>query len=172
MTLRKTIGKIWACAWLLSVGISAKALGLEEYSKFQNAVGVGIGSSQGGFALGVDYEHAYDKTYGLGGYMKVYPKDRDRGVPSLFTFGAQVRPHFQRGPWDFYLAPGVGLNFISGNTTDETVLGPMVSLGVTYQTNLDYLSIGFEANQIFGWFSSTYRGLLVQDLLVRGRFAF
>ncbi len=130
-----------------------------------------LGFWNGGFSFGGDYEHPSHRTFGVGGQIRYYSKDNDRGMPSLFVVGGFVRPHFNRRQWDFYVSPGFNLMMIDGNNTDETVLGPSLTLGLLYQIKRN-MAVGMDQTNLVGWFNDDYRGQILQDLMMKLRLSF
>lgn len=131
-----------------------------------------FGFTEGGFALGADYEYAADPTFGIGGYTRFYKKDSElpKTTPGYFTFGAFIRPHFNRKNWDLYVSPGFGVISIDG-TTDKTTVGPSLAIGLLYQVQ-SQIAIGVENMKHYVWFSEDYRGLVVNDFMIKAEISF
>lgn len=128
-----------------------------------------MGFGRGGFVLGADYEYPFHKTYGLGGYFSMYSKDDENGAPGLTALGVFIRPHFHRRSWEFYLSPGFGLLMYDGKYDDETALGPVFALGLTYQVTRDW-AFGVESQSLYGWFADKARGQVESSLLAKVRY--
>jgi hypothetical protein len=160
---------LMAFAALILLAPSAQAQ--EEYSsRGLHSVYGNVGFTEGGFGLGADYEYAAASTFGIGGYTRFYKKDEKR-APGYFMFGAFIRPHFHRKQWDFYISPGVGVMSIDANNDDETTLGPSLALGLLYEVN-SQIAVGIENMKHYVWFSDDYRGLNVDDFMIKGRVSF
>ena len=130
------------------------------------------GFTRGGFALGVDYENAYHRTYGIGGYLRMYGDNDDRGQKEITAFGAFIRPHFTRQAWDFYVSPGFGFFQTEVGNDNESMIGPVLLLGLMYQLNYD-VAIGVEQTSIYGWFGEdALVGQVSDELLVKFRYSF
>lgn len=155
---------------LMSVNVNALTFAESVASDNQHFITGHFGISKGGFTLGADYEYAYDRTYTIGGYLKLMPKD-EPSVPSITAIGAFFRPHIYKRTWNFYLSPGFGLMMVDGAVNDETVLGPSIAWGLSYQLN-DKFAMGFENMKLYSWTGSTYKGLLSDTLLLNVQFAF
>lgn len=153
----------------LLTALSAQAQSLNS----QHSVYGNIGFTEGGLGLGADYEYAADATFGIGGYTRFYKKDSEQPVtaPGYFTFGAFIRPHFNRKNWDLYVSPGIGIISIDGSQGDKTTLGPSLGIGLLYQIQ-NQIAIGVENMKHYVWFSDDYRGLAVNDLMIKARVNF
>lgn len=139
------------------------------------------GITPGGLALAAEYENNFERTFGLGGMVRFYSKDDNRGLvgtPGLLAIGGFIRPHFTRGPWDFAVAPGFSLFFISGprgalgtNIPDQTGIGPTLTLSVMYQLKQNF-ALGAEQFMGYDWSGGTYRGQPFNDVMIKTRFHF
>jgi len=131
-----------------------------------------FGWTEGGMSFGMDYENNFDRTYGLGGYVRMYGDDDDRG--ELTTFGVFVRPHFTRQSWDLYVSPGFGYvqeDRVVGNS-DESYFGPSLAIGLLYQFTYA-MAFGVENFQIYGWFGDDeVSGQRSNELLAKFRYSF
>lgn len=165
------------CVCLLAIGLFicpqfAHAGGIPEG---HNAINADLAFSKGGADLGLDYEYGYDRTYSVGGYLRVIP-DSTSNVSlqnGVTTFGVFVRPHFSRANWDFYVSPGFGLiseKYVANSST-YTMLGPSFAVGLLYELSPN-MSVGAEEMSVYGWFNSTAGGLASQDLTAKFRFIF
>lgn len=145
-----------------------------EFPAGKNALLVNFGFTEGGMGLGLDYEHAYDRTYGLGAYFRMYPDNTSPNAPGVTALGAFIRPHFNRQAWDFYLSPGFG--FISydpgGNADSESLIGPSFALGLLHEINAN-MSFGCEVMSLYSWFGEDdYRGGVSEEFMAKFRFIF
>ena len=130
------------------------------------------GFTRGGLALGVDYENAIHRTYGFGGYLRMYGDNDDNGQGEITAFGAFIRPHFTRQAWDFYVSPGFGFFQEEVGTDDESMIGPVFMLGLLYQMNYD-IAFGVEHMSIYGWFGEdALLGQRSDELLAKFRYSF
>ncbi len=140
--------------------------GLSNSSAYLN-----LGFDRGGLAFGGEFEYARDRIYGMGAFARIYSKDEDRGANGVFAFGGFVRPHFQRGPWDLYVSPGVAVLFIDGVGFDETTIGPMLNIGLLYLVT-NSMSVGLENTQMYSWFGKESKGPVTNDLQFKLRYQF
>lgn len=134
---------------------------------------VNMGYTKGGIAFGADYENNFHRTYGVGGYVRMYGDNTDLSQGDITTFGVFVRPHFTRQSWDLYVSPGFGFvqEELSGNN-DESYFGPSLAVGLMYQFNYS-LAIGVENFQIYGWFGDdNVVGQRSDELLAKLRYSF
>src|SRR6185437_1598894 len=121
----------------------------------------------------------YDRTYSVGGYLRVIPDSTSNNAlqNGVTTFGVFVRPHFSRANWDFYVSPGFGLvseKYVlagANNTSTYTMLGPSFAVGLLYEFSPN-MSVGAEEMAIYGWFNSTAGGAASEDLTAKFRFIF
>jgi len=170
--------KVVATAIALFTGFAALADENANVNAMHNLL-VNVGFTTGGLGLGADYENGSNRSFGWGGYVRLYPgnKDRDLGTaPEVNTFGAFVRPHFTRGAWDLYVSPGFGLitydNKVNGaGHVDKTTFGPAMMLGLMYQFQ-SKMAFGVEETSLYGWFNEDIRGLLSQEMMAKFRFSF
>lgn len=149
----------------------------QDFGYTKNALYGGFGFTEGGFSLGVDYEYTGHRDFGFGGYARIYPKD-DSGTlrkEGVTTFGAFVRPHFNKKAWDFYVSPGLAIisisSIYSSNPGDATTLGPSLALGLLYEINSN-VALGIENMRTWVWFDNDWRGLRIDDLMFKFRVAF
>ena len=163
---------------LSSIGfISAPAMAEyseSTFSKYEHAAWLALGFTQGGLSLGADYEYAADRTYGVGGLIRMYNKDSDAPgtADGVMVIGAFIRPHFHRRAWDLYVTPGFGIiNIDSVNGDDTTTLGPFMSYGVLYQMTPS-VAVGMENMLTYVWFDEDTRGPVMEDIMMRARFSF
>ncbi|MEO0336056.1 MAG: outer membrane beta-barrel protein [Pseudomonadota bacterium] len=156
------------------LGASASAEYSESaFSSYDHAAWGSIGFTEGGLALGGDYEYAADRTFGIGGLTRFYQEDEDRGAPGIFLFGGYVRPHFHRRSWDLFLTAGMAIISIDDEARDEeaTSLGPVFGVGVLYQVT-KVAAIGVESLASYIWFDEDFRGQVMEDVMFRVRFSF
>ena len=145
-----------------------------ECAEGDSAILFNFGFTGGGMAIGIDYEHGYDRTFGIGGYFRMYPDDDSPQAPGITTFGAFIRPHFNRQNWDFSVAPGFGIMDYEPtlNRDDETLLGPSLMIGLLYELN-SKISVGVEHMTMASWFGDKdYRGNISEEILAKFRMVF
>jgi hypothetical protein len=161
----------------LLLNISIATITHAEFSEGKNSFQANLGFSHGGMGLGFDFEHAYERTYGVGGYVRIFPENdkvtnTQNGVTAA---GAFIRPHFNRQAWDLYLSPGFGFVSLSPYTrgkSNETLLGPSFALGLLYEFNPS-TSFGCELMDIYSWFGEDdYRGNVSEEFMAKLRFIF
>jgi hypothetical protein len=152
----------------------ASSLSYANFDEGKSALLVNFGFTQGGMALGLDYEYGADSTYGLGAYFRMYPQD-DNVATGVTALGAFIRPHFNRQAWDFYLSPGFGFFEVepaTPNGESESMIGPSLALGLLYELN-SQISVGIEQMSFTGWFGEDqYRGQRYEETLAKFRFIF
>lgn len=136
------------------------------------------GFTRGGFAMGMDYENNFHRTYGIGGYIRMYGDNDDASQGEITAFGVFIRPHFTRQAWDFYISPGFGFFQEeydppgAAGPDDESMIGPVLMLGLMYQINYD-VAIGAEQTSIYGWFGEdALLGQRASDVLAKFRYSF
>lgn len=165
---------------LLTMGMAGASSAQETANpSAPHALLVNFGFTAGGMALGADYEHAIHRTFGIGGFLRLYPDNDDSQInrSSINAFGAFIRPHFTRQAWDFYVSPGFGIiqyeRQLGANTTiDETMMGPVMMIGLLYQLS-NAVALGIEQTSIYGWFGDEdTRGQLSEEALAKFRFSF
>jgi hypothetical protein len=153
------------------------SLARAEFSEGSKSLTPLLGFSAGGIAVGLDFEYAHDRTYGLGGYFRMYPEDDETGKENngYTAFGGFIRPHFNRQAWDFYVSPGFGFLSVEPGVDgldDETLLGPSLSIGLLYEVS-PTMSIGFDHMNLYGWFGENdYRGHVYEEILAQLRLIF
>lgn len=152
-----------------------------DFAQGSNALLANFGFNAAGVLIGFDYEHGYDRTYGLGGYFRMYPeKEKTSGnhqysQAGVTAVGGFIRPHFNRQNWDFYVSPGFG--FFSydkaGSAVDaESLMGPSLGIGLLYEITAN-ISFGIEDFMIVGWFGEdAYRGVASEEITAKFRFIF
>lgn len=138
-----------------------------ELAPDSHSVQVNFGFSRGGTAIGADYEYGYDRTFGIGGYFRMLPDDRDNGANGVTAFGAFIRPHFNRQNWDLYVSPGFGMvAYEPVGRDDENLLGPTLAIGLLYEFN-PKMSFGVEQMNFYSWFGDDdYSGELAESVLM------
>jgi hypothetical protein len=161
-------------ASLVVLGLQSRAIAQEPTvnTTSPHNVLVNFGWTNSGMGIGVDYERAYHRTFGLGGYFRIYNDDANENS-GLMTVGAFIRPHFTRQAWDFYVSPGFGLvqQDLNANN-DETYFGPSLAIGLIYQWNYE-MAFGVENMQIYGWFGDdAVKGMQSNELLAKFRYSF
>ena len=169
-----TILKMFFGFSVVLASLLTSAVASADFEEGKSALLVNFGVTKGGAAMGLDYEFGYARTYGLGAYFRMYPKDNSVGAPGMTALGAFIRPHFNRQNWDFYLSPGFGFVAYQGanNTPDATLLGPSLALGLLYDFN-NKISFGVEETNLYSWMGKDrYRGHLSNDLMAKFRVIF
>lgn len=131
-----------------------------------------FGWTSGGVGFGLDYENNFHRTYGLGGYVRLYSGDDTNTPGDITTFGIFIRPHFTRQAWDFSVSPGFGFvqqDYAAGN---ESYFGPSLGIGLMYQISYN-IAVGVENFQIYGWFGDDQTlGAQSHELLAKFRYSF
>ena len=140
---------LFATSFLLSSSAWA------DFKEGDGAVLFDVGFSDGGIALGAEYEYGISRTHGVGGYVRIFPDDedefgQDNVAPGVTAIGAFIRPHFNRQNWDFYVSPGFGLFMYELGDVDETILGPSLTIGLLYELSAKF-SFGFENMRLYRW---------------------
>ncbi|MCA9423358.1 MAG: outer membrane beta-barrel protein, partial [Nitrospira sp.] len=159
----------------LIFGLSPKSEARGIFAASPHSLYINFGLARGGMALGADYEYAIAEAHGIGGFLRFYDDDDDRGSSGdgLMTFGMFIRPHFQKQNWDFYLSPGFGVQSIkaTGSREDKTTMGPSLAIGLLYEIQ-SQISIGIENMRHYVWFEDDYRGLFLDDFMFKFRMRF
>jgi hypothetical protein len=158
-------------ALVMMVGASTASA---QYGVSQHAIYGGLGFMAGGLALGVDYENLSSGEFGIGGYARIYQKDEDNGAPGITALGGFIRPHFSKKAWDFYVSPGFAIISIDSDTNnrdDATTLGPSMAIGLMYEMS-GAVALGVENMSHWVWFEEDWRGMLIDDFMLRFRMSF
>lgn len=145
-----------------------------EFAEGKNALLVNFGFTRGGMALGLDYEYGAHRTFGLGGYFRMYPDHRDPNADGITTIGGFIRPHFNRQAWDLYFSPGFGMISVdpASGADEETLIGPSLAIGLLYEFS-PAISFGVEQMNLYSWFGENdYRGGVSEEFLAKFRFIF
>jgi len=131
---------------------------------------VNLGFTRGGMALGADYEYGADRSFGLGGYFRTYPKDKLLNGNGLTAVGAFIRPHFNRQSWDFYVSPGFGIiSYQPAREASASLFGPSMAIGLLYELKPN-MSLGIENMFLASWFGeNAHRGALSEEILLKFR---
>ncbi len=171
MTNFKTLFMI--LLFLSASGASAQVYSESVNSRNPHSILGNITFAQGGLGLGADYEYAYSRTHGIGGYARMYQKDDDRGANGIVAIGGFIRPHFNKKSWDLYLSPGLAIISVDGTGTrkDVTTLGASLALGLLYQVS-PTIAFGIENMKHYVWFDADYRGLVMDELSLKLRVSF
>lgn len=138
-----------------------------------NAWGTG-GFNLGGFTLGAGYEYSLDPAFGVGGYIREFPKDTKRGADGLVIVGAGAGYHFFKKSWDLAFTPGfaiVSIDSASALKDDTTTFGPSLGIGLMCQLTSIW-AVGFENTRYWVWFSNDYQGELRDDMSIKVRASF
>ena len=154
--------------------LGASTATAQGYGSPLHAIYGGLGFWNGGMVLGADYEYLGKSEFGVGGYLRMYEKDEDNGVPGITSIGAFIRPHFNKKSWDFYVSPGFAIIKIdsdSANRDDATTLGPSLALGLMYEMS-NSVSMGMESMSHWVWFDDDWRSQIVEDFTLRLRVNF
>ncbi len=160
--------KILTASILLALPFSASA---EDMGTSVSGL---VGFGQGGIGLGADYEMTVEPNVGWGGMFRYYSglNDLTNAAPKIFFFGAFVRPHWNRGNWDFYFSPGIGFSMAKLETPaisdSETLITPILSLGTAWAFS-DSMSLGVETTTIYGITDDDWRGPISVDYMVKLR---
>lgn len=169
---------------LLGLMVSFSAAGQDygssssSFSNKMHSAYAALGFDQGGsLAIGGDYEYAYDRTFGLGGLLRLHEQDKEVRQDGITALGGFIRPHFNRSNWDLYVT--LGASYISVDTyensgrEDSTGLGPVYGIGLLYQLT-DTVSVGFDRSTYVIWFGGGdyYQGRLLEEAMARVRFNF
>lgn len=166
-------GLILAILFSFIATLSAAQFAWAEFTEGSHAVQFNFGFTKGGTALGADYEFGFDRTFGIGGYVRMYPDSSSNPESDgLTAMGVFVRPHFNRQSWDFYVSPGFGMiSYEPQRVSDETLLGPSFAIGLLYEFN-SKMSFGVEEMRMYSWFGEEdYRGEVSQSAFM-GKFRF
>lgn len=149
--------KKMAVIWALVSSTAAFALG-------ENTVSGSLGFSPGSkITLGAEFEHALERSVGVGGFLRIIQKYEAKGdggasAPGIFVLAGNVRLHYPQKSWDFSVAPGFGLLNIDTplNTEDDTTtLGPTLALAAMYQLN-SKISLGVEHSSYYVWLDKAW----------------
>lgn len=135
-----------------------------------------LGFGTGGIAFGLTYEHMFDQSAGIGGHLRVFPKDDDApGISDGLTIiGASLSHHFYKRSWDLSFSPSlniISIDSVRANSNDETTLGPGLTIALMTQIT-DMISIGFDNSRYWVWFNGEYAGLSIDDFALRVRASF
>lgn len=125
-------------------------------------INIQSGIDRGGAVLGFDYSHPDTMTESYGVYSRLISKDEKRSAPGIFALGAFYRAEFRRGPYEFYLSPGVGMmNYDLVDT--ELLIGPSIAYGMSAELASN-LAMGVENHKLYSWFGE-YRGNIADTFL-------
>ena len=158
----------------LILGLYFSLISIEGFAQGKNAVYGGLGFTEGGASLGADYEYLGLSEFGVGGYARMYSKDKDRSAAGVMAIGGFIRPHFNKKSWDMYMSPGFAILQIDGTSKppgDATTLGPSLAIGLMYDINAN-VALGIENMRQWVWFDDDYRGSLINDFMLRFRGSF
>lgn len=162
-------------ALLISIATVAQA---EERmsSNGPHSVSGTMGFNTGGFTLSGEYEYMMDSSFGVGAYIREFPKDTDvkHSSNGYLMVGGNVDAHFYKKNWDLSFAPGFAVIKIDSSSAlkdDTTTMGPSLSVGLLWQLTPAF-AVGFENARYWVWFSSDYAGQLRDDMSIKGRFSF
>lgn len=148
-----------------------------EAKAYDHAIYGAFGINEGGFALGVDYEHLGLGDFGVGGLVRLYQKDDDNtdGLTSngYTVIGGFIRPHFSKKNWDLYFSPGLAIIQVdsASSRSDKTTLGGIFGVGLMYELSGN-IALGVENMGTWVWFAESFRGKAMDDLMFKFRLAF
>lgn len=122
-----------------------------------------IGMAAGGINFGADYAHMLNNTWGAGGYFMMQTSKDKNAVPivsQVMSFGGLLKINLvEANSMRVFIAPGFGISMVkdgsinaSGSKSDETVLGPIFKMGVTYKVSSNF-SIGLESTSLENFFN-------------------
>jgi hypothetical protein len=134
--------------------------------------------TSGLFALGGDYDYLINKDFSIGGILRYYNCSSSIAgqtvQDTLFALGPDVRAYLPSGNFlpyvgagFIYMAPGVTVGNNSYSITSG--LGLMLSMGILYNLT-ETIGLGVETTRLTG-LSSSINGNLVEDYMLKGRFA-
>ncbi|WP_413558356.1 outer membrane beta-barrel protein [Bdellovibrio sp. HCB209] len=143
----------------LTIATVANAQNREDLRSGTNTIKLLGGSVQAASAFGLDYERRTG-SFGLGGKILHSTKNADSGKSESTTLDVHAVSHlFDRSDMDVYIAGGIGvtnmddvLDTTDNTTSDETLVGPTLGIGVVYTLNPQW-SLGFEYYTLYNWFS-------------------
>jgi len=117
-----------------------------------------MGFESGAVNIGFDYETRESGTAaGYGGYF-MYSAEKSGVSAQVVSFGGMSKIHFfENSKFDLSIAPGFGISLIEAGSSDETVLGPIVKLGLLYKFS-DKVAFGGEMFKAYNWLSDEFGG--------------
>jgi hypothetical protein len=134
-----------------------------------------LGFAPGGVTISGAYEYMMDASWGVGGYLRMFPKEDSLPNPDegLMIVGATLGHHFYKKNWDLSFTPGFALINIDaiGGRDDVTTFGPSLGIGLLYQLTGTW-AVGFENTRYWVWFDSDWAGELRDDMSFKVRATF
>lgn len=144
----------------LVIGTGAYAQNREDLKNGTNTVKLLGSSAQASGVLGVSYERRAG-TFGLGGKVIQSTKNKKANKFESTTLGIEATSHlYDQNDMDIYVGGGLAVTNLDDvvdpaapqNPSDETMVGPGLTIGVMYTLNPKW-AIGFEYYTIYNWFS-------------------
>ncbi len=133
-----------------------------------------LGFAPGGVTVSAGYEYLMDGSLGVGGYVRMFPKETGprNAAPGILVLGVGAGHHFYKKNWDLSFTPSLGIINIDAIAGDDvTTLGPGLGIGLAYQLT-GVWAVGFENTRYWVWFNSDYAGELRDDMSVKVRATF
>ena len=138
-------------------------------SNSDNEITALLGLTSGAIHLGVDYVHSMNSTFGAGGYFFLQTSKDKNNVPivnQLMSFGGLMKINLlDANGIKAYVAPGAGITIVkdgsinaSGTKSDETVIGPVWKMGVSYKAGTNF-NIGLESTMLANYFNDNLTGV-------------
>ncbi len=128
-----------------------------------------LGFGPGGIGLGGDYELGLANEVTWGGMLRFYPENTTAGKSKVLHVGAFIRPHWMRGPWDFYTNLGAGITTASDPTHSETMVTPTIGIGTSLALTQS-IALSVESLTVYGITADFYRGPFNTDYMFKMRF--
>lgn len=137
--------------WLkLGLLLTVLFAGQSLLAQSNQRLGLKLGMEAGGLAVGADYIIQDTDLESYQVYLTVHNKDEDDFAPGILAAGGALRLQTLMGPYELYIAPGVG--FIQRDFVDnELLIGPRVAFGVSLKVD-QYLALGFENEKLYSLF--------------------
>ena len=145
----------------LMLAMSAQAQTKEDIKNGSDTLKLMVGSAQATTAFGLEWERRTG-TFGVGVKALHSTKNETVGKFESTTLGGQVTSHlYDNNDLDVYIAGGIAVTNMtdvlnpanpSANTSDETLFGPTLGVGMLYTLNPKW-AVGFEYFTLYNWFS-------------------
>ena len=126
----------------------------------QHQISTQLGLFAGALNLGVSYIQPKTELYGFGGYFFMQTskeKNYSTIVSQVVSFGGLVNINLMDNTnFRIYLSPGFGLSILkessinSGTKNDETVVGPVIKMGVQYKISPTFF-VGLDKTDFTNW---------------------
>lgn len=123
------------------------------------------GFDAGGVVLGANLDINETPTDSYGGYLRIFSKDEEEGVPSIVAFGGHIKAVLKSGNYRFYFAPGAGVIDVDRPEDSELLIGPTLNIGITMEIDKKFTA-GVENTKLYSWFGDT-KGLIKDALLAQ-----